>query len=95
MSEDEGEPFDFENENDDENDKSELIFHLFEETMGESFDDIDLEATCFRYSFQELENIEASLETENVVSNQRNSPKSEQVLNNKSNKSDKPWWKFW
>ena len=35
-----------------ETDKSELIYHLFDNTLGESFYDIDLEATCYRYSFE-------------------------------------------
>lgn len=52
MTENEGEPFDFESDDDD---RSSLIYHLIETTLGESFDDIDLEAKCFRYTFQESE----------------------------------------
>lgn len=54
MNEDEGEPFEFEKN---EDDKSELIYHLIEKTLGESFDDIDLGAKCFRYSFKQEEEI--------------------------------------
>lgn len=49
MIEDEGVPFDFETEDED---KSELIYQLIENTLGESFHEIDLEAKCFRYSFK-------------------------------------------
>ncbi|MGB1037360.1 MAG: hypothetical protein ACPGYY_01855 [Bacteroidia bacterium] len=49
MNEDVGKPFDFEK---DEDDKSELIYHLIEKTLGESFYDIDIEVKCFRYSFK-------------------------------------------
>jgi hypothetical protein len=50
MIEDEGEPFEFET---DDEDKSELIYQLIENTLGESFHEIDLEARCFRYSFKQ------------------------------------------
>ncbi len=55
--EDDGEPFDFEKEEDtnDEyfnlNDKSELIYHLIEKTLGKSFWDIDIAEKCYRYRF--------------------------------------------
>jgi len=35
-----------------EDDASELIHHLIEKTLGESFWNIDLEKTCFRYRFE-------------------------------------------
>lgn len=82
MSEDEGEPFDF--ENDEEEDTSSLIYHLLETTLGESFDDIDLEAKCFRYTFQKMNNQNSSLEESN------------DKLNADEKKiTTKPWWKFW
>ena len=49
IQENEGQPFEFEKN---EDDNSEVIYHLFEKTLGESFDDIDLESKCVRYSFQ-------------------------------------------
>lgn len=52
MSESEGEPFEFEKEYDD---TSGLIYHLIEKTLQESFDDIDLETKCLRYSFEEMD----------------------------------------
>lgn len=47
--EDEGEPLEIESE---EADVYELTEHLFEETIGHAFDDMDFEATCYRYSFE-------------------------------------------
>jgi len=76
LNEDEGEPFDFEKN---EDDKSELIYHLIEKTLGESFYDIDIDAKCFRYSFKENES--------NSISEKN---KYELIKNKK-----KPWWKFW
>jgi hypothetical protein len=77
MNEDEGEPFAFEKE---EDDKSELIYHLIEQTLGESFDDIDWEARCFRYSYKRDEQAgsESAKDTSEGVSSEK-----------------KPWWKFW
>lgn len=49
LLENEGSPFDFE---ENEEDKSELIYHLFEKTLGEDFDSIDLEVPCLRYSIK-------------------------------------------
>ncbi|MEM6685456.1 MAG: hypothetical protein AAF617_06635 [Bacteroidota bacterium] len=46
-----GTPFEIEQT---EDDYSEVIYHLIEKTIGESFYDIDLEATCKRYTFQSL-----------------------------------------
>ena len=55
MNEAEGESLAFEKN---EDDISGLIDHLIEKTLGETFDDIDLEAKCFRYSFnQNINNI--------------------------------------
>jgi|SRR5690606_2264925 len=76
MNEEEGEPLDFEKN---EDDKSELIYHLIEKTLGESFDDIDLESKCYRYSFKQEETNRQS-ENNNIDS----------LSNDK-----KPWWKFW
>lgn len=83
MTENEGKPFDFES---DEDDTSNLIYHLIEQTLGESFDDIDVEATCFRYTFQEIEDssIEINLETKHPQNHV------EEKVN-----TTKPWWKFW
>lgn len=83
--ENEGEPFDFEKEEetDDEDfnpyDKSELIYHLIEKTLGESFWDIDLGAKCYRYRFAEISVCEKEI-TE-TTSREEN--------------PQKPWWKFW
>ncbi|AXG70049.1 hypothetical protein KORDIASMS9_02278 [Kordia sp. SMS9] len=52
LHEDEGTPLEFEKT---EDDKSEIIYYLIEKTIGKSFDDIDLEATCKRYTFQSLQ----------------------------------------
>lgn len=76
-SEDEGEPFEFE---ENEADKSELIYHLIEKTLGESFDDIDLEAKCFRYTFKQAQDA--------------NHASSSNKVDSFSNEK-KPWWKFW
>jgi hypothetical protein len=50
ITENEGVPFDFEKS---EEDKSELIYHLIEKVLGESFHEIELEAKCFRYTFKQ------------------------------------------
>lgn len=77
MNEDEGEPFEFEKNG---GDKSELIYHLIEKTLGESFDDIDLGAKCFRYSFKQEEGINTQ---------------SEEIRTEETYLDKKPWWKFW
>lgn len=46
--EDDGEPFDFEKE---EDFNPELIYHLIEKTLGKSFWDIDIAEKCYRYRF--------------------------------------------
>ncbi len=66
LLENEGTPLEFEKS---EDDKSELIYYLFEKTLGESFYDIDLEAKCYRYKFAEnqsstKENIQLNQPTE-------------------------------
>lgn len=63
MNEDEGTPFEFEKN---EEDKSELIYHLTEKILGESFDDINMESKCFRFSF--MQESKDSLENENIDS---------------------------
>lgn len=83
VSEDEGEPFDFEKE---EDDKSELIYHLIEQTLGESFHDIYLEQTCLRYSFA------SSSESGDEHKSPLQVP--QDTSENKNNNA-KPWWKFW
>ena len=50
ITDNEGTPFEFEKN---EEDKPELIYHLIEKTLGESFHEIELEAKCFRYSFKQ------------------------------------------
>jgi len=56
IMENEGVPFEFEK---DENDNSEIIYHLIEKTLGESFHEIELDAKCLRYTFkQEKQNTE-------------------------------------
>lgn len=78
VSENEGKPFDFEKE---EDDKSELIYHLIEQTLGESFHEIDFEKTCLRYSFAS----EEEDESERIL----------QAHQGRSANDVKPWWKFW
>lgn len=60
-----GDPFPFE---DQETDKSELIYHLIQKTLGKSFWDIELNEKCYRYYFKEIhnpfQNVENKLETE-------------------------------
>jgi|GEM_PF-1530930 len=56
FTEKEGEPFEFEHD-ENEGDTQGLIYHLIEEVLGESLDEIDLVAKCYRYTFEELENI--------------------------------------
>lgn len=73
----EGEPFDFEEEEDE--DKSTLIYQLLENTLGESFDDIDLEATCYRYTFSDQKKAGHVLKKEKSA----------------NEKTGKPWWRFW
>jgi len=91
LNEDSGEPFEFEKS---EEDKSSLIYHLIENTLGESFYDIDLEAKCFRYKFQEIVQEESTLSDveNNVISKEENSIKND---NERSEITTKPWWKFW
>ncbi|MDO7171477.1 hypothetical protein [Mariniflexile sp. AS56] len=52
IMENEGTPFDFEKN---EDDKPELIYHLIEKTLGESFHEIALDAKCLRYTFKQEE----------------------------------------
>lgn len=73
----EGEPLDFETN---EDDKSELIYHLFEETLGKSFHDIELEEKCLRFQFKPIP------QTSSVKTKGANTPEK---------KEEKPWWKFW
>uniref|UniRef100_UPI00404ADE5C hypothetical protein n=1 Tax=Flavobacterium sp. TaxID=239 RepID=UPI00404ADE5C len=91
MTEEEGEPFEFEK---DEEDKSELIYHLIETTLGESFDDIDFEAKCFRYSFKkEQEQAQEKVQKQEKVKEPNKIMKDD---NNESTREKiKPWWKFW
>jgi hypothetical protein len=77
ISENEGEPLDFEET---EEDKSELIYHLIEKILGESFHDLDFDGTCLRYSFKDM-NIAPELD---VTKNK-----------NPESTTKKPWWKFW
>ena len=68
MNEDKGVPLDFEKNSED--DVYELIYHLLEKTLGESFDDIDLEARCYRYSFKEKTN-NSSINKTNTLRNEK------------------------
>lgn len=77
MNENEGKPFDFEK---DEDDTSELIYHLIEDTLGEAFYDIELETVCHRYTFKSEQTASNSSGTNN---------------NDSSDTENKPWWKFW
>jgi hypothetical protein len=90
---DEGELFDFETV---EEDKSEVIYQLFEKTLGESFHEIDVEAKCYRYIFKPMnyvpdsieKEIEDAIEVEQPI--KHNSKQTEEVA-----EKAKPWWKFW
>lgn len=62
VMENEGVPFEFEKE---EDDKAEIIYHLIEKTLGESFHEIELDAKCLRYSFIETEKSAEKTSTEN------------------------------
>ena len=62
-----------------EDNKSELIYHLIEKALGESFHEIELDAKCLRYSFKQ--------DGQNLKSEQKT------FANNSQNK--KPWWKIW
>lgn len=88
LFENEGDPFDFELQ---QEDKSELIYHLIEETLGESFHDVALDATCYRYTFLVAE------ESSKPVVEVRAEPTIEQKENkvHSESKETKPWWKFW
>ena len=89
--ENEGEPFDFELQ---QEDKSELIYHLIEETLGDSFHEIDLDAVCYRYTFGSTEEpvipvVTTKEEPIGVV------VEKDVVTEVVENKETKPWWKFW
>lgn len=88
MSDNQGQAFDFEKEDDD---VSSLIYHLIEKTLGKSLDAIiDLDTKCFRYSLQELEEVNQPLE-------QISDKIQVQEPNQTDNKIEakKPWWQFW
>lgn len=88
MSDNQGQAFDFENEDDE---VSSLIYHLIEKTLGKSLDAIiDLDAKCFRYSLQELEEINQPLEqiSDNIQVQESN--QTDNIIEVK-----KPWWQFW
>ena len=78
--ESEGEPLPIESKAED---ASEIIYLLIEDTIGESFDDIDLEATCYRFAF------------ESSQQEQEQEQEQEGKLVYTSAKESKPWWKFW
>ena len=80
---DEGNPFPFE---ENESDKSELIYHLFEKTLGKSFWDIDLDEKCYRYYFKEIHN---------PFQNMENKLETEQTVSEKNTNKQKTWWKLW
>ena len=50
IMENEGVPFEFEK---DEDDNSEIIYHLIEKILGESFYEIEIDAKCLRYTFKQ------------------------------------------
>lgn len=82
---DEGNPFPFE---ENESDKSELIYHLFEKTLGKSFWDIDLDEKCYRYYFKEFHNpFKSQDESVELVSSKS--------LNESNIQAKKAWWRFW
>ena len=92
--ENEGEPFDFELQ---QEDKSELIYHLIEETLGESFDEIDVEARCLRYTFKQVEETEEAIIdviADETIQDRVQSMEVEPAIDVVS-EPEKPWWKFW
>jgi len=68
--ENEGTPFEFEK---DEDDNSEIIYHLIEKTLGESFDEIELDAKCLRYSFKQIEKPAKKATTNNNIAKEEKS----------------------
>ena len=107
MSEDEGTPFEFEKE---DNSTENLIYHLIEQTLGKSFDEIELDATCYRYIFADNEDTDNDYEMSyNVVNESSIEEKTEHSLNealpfshqeqNDVNKApsateNNSWWSF-
>lgn len=85
ISENEGEPLDIE---ENEDDKSELIYLLIEEVLGESFHEIDLEAKCLRFYYDGKKEENDTTEEKTSVTIEKNKP---QTVKN----TTKPWWKFW
>lgn len=88
----EGEPFDFELQ---QEDKSEVIYHLIEETLGESFHDVDLDAVCYRYNFMPIEEKVKTVSQEKVEELRTKPARNNAVAEKRENKETKPWWKFW
>lgn len=98
-----GEQLEFEKS---ENDKSELIYYLFERLLGESFHEIDLEAKCYRYRFStdEIEIIDKK-ETDSSQNDELEENRNPILLNdevelyNKNSTQEilktKKWWQFW
>jgi hypothetical protein len=82
-----GEPLDME---EDTQDLSDLIFGLIEDTLGESFYDIDLSAPCFRYNLSAITPVSVTNDTQN---NQISATETESPKNDPEAK--KNWWKFW
>lgn len=93
---DEGDLFDFETV---EEDKSEVIYKLFESTLGESFHEIDVEATCYRYTFKPIDHTNDFVEIDFEESEKEtklekpilDTPEQTEITAEKA----KPWWKFW
>lgn len=78
VMENEGVSLDFEK---DKEDNSALIFHLLDKTLGESFDRIDLEAKCSRYSFKPIEGKISTTEQKTTTTSE--------------NTQKKTWWRLW
>ncbi|WP_420572300.1 hypothetical protein [Kordia sp.] len=81
IQEDEGTPLKLEST---EEHKDELIYALIEETLGESFHEIDLGAKCKRYTFK-------SSTAEKIVIDDA----SASIQTPKTTAAKKPWWKIW
>ena len=64
-----------------EEDKSEIIYHLMENSLGKSFHDIDLEIKCYRYKFKTEESKSVDVLKVEKISKEKTELK--------------PWWKFW
>ena len=84
--EDSGDNFDFENE---VTETAEIIWKQLGIMLGKSFWDIDLQASCSRYSFEIGEKVVYNYSEETPRPEQR------EVVFSIVEHSEKKWWQFW